>query len=147
MAAKKAQRDYAAYFVDEAGDLSLFNKRGEALMGRQGVSDFFMIGFADIPNPRQIDSRLRALREGLLADPYFQGVPSMQPDANKTAIDYYLWALQRMYERGEARFFELLRSNYALVWDMDDTRRKAYGEYYDRRNPLKLERIKDPQTD
>ncbi len=56
-------------------------------------------------------------------------------------IDYYLWALQRMYERGEARFFELLRPAYRLIMDLDDDRHKPYGEWYSDQNPLTLEKI------
>jgi hypothetical protein len=35
-------------------------------------------------------------------------------------IDYYLWALQRMYERGEDRFFKMLSHRYSLIVDLDD---------------------------
>ncbi|NOG99236.1 MAG: hypothetical protein HND52_14865 [Ignavibacteriae bacterium] len=36
------------YFVDEAGDLTLFNKRGKIILGSEGVSNFFMLGVAEI---------------------------------------------------------------------------------------------------
>ncbi len=55
-------------------------------------------------------------------------------------IDYYLWALQRMYERNEDRYFELLRPAYRLVMDLDDTRNKPYGEWYSDQIPLALEK-------
>ena len=57
-------------------------------------------------------------------------------------IDYYLWALQRLYERGEARYFNLLRPGYRLVVDLDDKRNNDYGEYYNNSNPLGPEKIK-----
>ncbi len=62
--------------------------------------------------------------------------PSLQ------VVDYYLWALQRFYERDEDRFFELLRADYRLIVDMDDKRNNAYGEYYSDSNPLDLRRKK-----
>lgn len=34
------------YFVDEAGDLSLFDKKKRIVLGKPGVSDFFMLGAA-----------------------------------------------------------------------------------------------------
>ena len=37
-------------------------------------------------------------------------------------VDYYLWALQRLYERGEDRFFNLVAKDYRLMMDLDDTR-------------------------
>jgi len=260
------------YFVDEAGDLTLFNKRGKIIVGGQGVSKFFMLGVADIPNPKNVHYALNKLRAELLADPYFKDVPSMRPEASKTAIsfhaskdppevrrevfkllpkfgakvqviirrktelantakftyqtfgikppanqiyddlvkrlfrnllhkanenriivarrgksarlkalhnainrakvnfeakygirsdsttiiqpayprefgglqviDYYLWALQCLYERGNDRYFNLLTSDFRLIMDIDDTRNKPYGEYYSDTNPLTAQKIK-----
>lgn len=259
------------YYVDEAGDLTLFNRRGHLIVGREGVSKVFMVGVAYLPNPRLAHCKLEKLRADLLADPYFRNVPSMQPKTKKTAvyfhakddlpevrrevlkllpdlgakvqiairrkeylvktarllhqrhsklspddvyddlvkrlfkrslhtaeknrivfarrgksvrqhaleeairraksnfekktgissdskitifsgypsqyaglqvIDYYLWALQRMFERGEDRFFHLLAPAYRLIMDLDDTRNKPYGEWYSDSNPLEMEKIK-----
>ncbi|MBI5051941.1 MAG: DUF3800 domain-containing protein [Chloroflexi bacterium] len=55
-------------------------------------------------------------------------------------VDYYLWALQRLYESGEDRFFDLLAKDYRLIMDLDDTRYKAYGEWYNDINPLTLKK-------
>jgi hypothetical protein len=57
-------------------------------------------------------------------------------------VDYYLWALQRMYETNKARFFELLAPSYRVVMDLDDKRRKSYGEWYSEANLLTAEKIK-----
>ena len=62
--------------------------------------------------------------------------------AGLQVIDYYLWALQRLYERGEDRFFSLLRDGYRLIVDLDDKRHRRYGEYYDSRHPLSAKEIK-----
>ena len=59
-------------------------------------------------------------------------------------VDYYLWALQRMYERREDRFFESLRPAYRLIMDLDDTGSKPYGEWYTYENPLTLEKMLPP---
>lgn len=265
------QQATSNYFVDEAGDLTLSGKRGKVLVGTPGCSKYFMLGVAYVPDPRQVAQALSHLRSDLLADEYFRGVPSMQPEAGKTAryfhatddlpevrrevfrllpqfgakvqvvirrkvallqwsellrargsgltdndvyddlvkrlfrnllhkadanrivfarrgkssrrealeaaiakaqakferkwakpsdrptdivpeyshasaglqmIDYYLWALQRLYERGEDRFFQLLRPHYRLIIDLDDKRNKAYGEYYSDRNPLDASKIR-----
>lgn len=259
------------YFVDEAGDLTLFDKRKRAIVGKEGVSRCFMVGLVDLPDPDEVHRKLEELRKELLADPCFRGVPSMQPKANKTAsqfhakddppevrrdvfqllssldakvlvvvkrkeclakhckdlhekpgekfnpdtvydelikinfynklhsadenrivfarrgkhkreqalrkalvetkrefdekwgkrpdppntvgsaypsesaglqvADYYLWAIQRMYERDEDRFFRLLEPQYRLIRDLDDTRNKEYGEYYNDKNKLTLEKM------
>lgn len=258
------------YYVDEAGDLTLFNKKGQVLLGRDGVSHFFIVGVARLADPISAYQQLEELRQELLQDPYFAGVPSFEPSRKKTAlafhakddlpevrrevfklistfgvkvqvvirdkhtlaeeaqtmfrygnklqandiydnmvkrlfknllhkadkvdiafarrgsspryealrraveqarhnfmrqwgnrgtppidiasaypheyaglqiVDYYLWALQRLYERGEARFFELMAPDYRLIMDIDDTRDKPYGMYYSDANPLHLEKL------
>lgn len=263
------------YFVDEAGDLNLFDKKGRVLLGTPGVSNFFIVGVARIPDPEQARTRLEALRAELMADPYFKGVPSFQPGEKKTAlmfhakddlpevrrevfkilpgigakvqvairrkdvlvreaqalfrygnklrwqdvydslimrlfrnllhkadenhivfayrgksarkdaleqailkakkgfakkwgtfhdkptvirsglpsehaglqvVDYYLWALQRLYEVGEDRFFASVAQDFRLIMDIDDTRHRPYGVWYSDSNPLTLEKF-SPQTD
>jgi hypothetical protein len=56
------------------------------------------------------------------------------------AVDYFLWALQRFYERpsdsSDDRYWELVRSKARLVYDMDDTRQHSFGRYYTPDKPL-----------
>jgi hypothetical protein len=73
------------YYVDEAGDPALFDKKGRILVGTPGVSNCFFVGVAHLPNPQQAHRELEQLRSRLLGDPYFKGVPSMRQDAEKTA--------------------------------------------------------------
>jgi hypothetical protein len=259
------------YFVDEAGDLTLFDKRGRRIIGNAGVSKYFMVGVALIPNPSFVSTELEKLRSSILSDPYFKNVPSLQVSRKKTAVcfhakddlpeirrevfklfpsfktkilvairrkksvadiaeltfsllrqklntnqiyddlvkrlfknllhkadtneitfarrgksvreealrqaikkaqlnfqqkwniessqpinifpcypsesaglqvvDYYLWALQRLFERGEERFFLAIENDYRLIMDLDDTRKKEYGEWYSDSNPLRTEKI------
>jgi hypothetical protein len=70
-------------------------------------------------------------------------IHSLYPSQNigLQVIDYYLWALQRMYEKGEDRFFHLLAKEYRLIMDLDDTRNKEYGEWYSDSNLLGIEKI------
>lgn len=260
------------YFVDEAGDTTLYNKKGKVILGNEGVSKCFMVGVAEIKNHNLAKQMLKELREELLADTYFKGVPSMQPERGKTAkyfhakddlpeirmevfkvlkkldikvqmvirrkeviaesaklifkatgkkingndiyddlvkrlfrnllhksdenkihfarrgktertqalqtaiakakhnfdiryskksnkpvdiipaypyefiglqiIDYYLWAIQRLYERKEERFFNYLSDDFRLIMDLDDKRNKPYGEWYSDSNKLSLKKLK-----
>ena len=50
--------------------------------------------------------------------------------AGLQAVDYFVWALQRLYERGEDRYVEYLWRAFRLVHDIDDTRKTDYGVYY-----------------
>lgn len=59
------------------------------------------------------------------------------------ATDYFLWALFRLYEKQEDRYFNFIRDMFSLVVDIDDTRNRNYGEYYDNhRNILSLEKMR-----
>ncbi len=259
-------------FIDEAGDLTLFNKRGKNIVGNEGVSHLFMIGLIYLPNPAFAREKLEELRRDLLADKYFRKIPSFQPERKKMAIcfhakddlpevrrevfrllpaleakvsiairrknvlaeeakrlfetedrkitpnqiydslvsrvlrdqlhqadenrivfarrgktfrhaafedsiihakrgfaerwgeshdkpclidsgfpsefaglqivDYYLWAVQRMFEREEERFFCSVASDYELILDLDDKRNREKGEIYSEHNPLEMEKIK-----
>lgn len=262
------------YFVDEAGDGIIFDRRGKVVIGTPGCSRFFLLGLLDVPDPLVLGTGLKELRTRLLADPFFSGVPSMQPEAKKTApafhakddvpevrwevfrvlkehaglrffavvtdkrraldyvrqrqarepsyryhpneiysylvrrlfrdrlhkdasydvcfskrgksdrtaalqaelegarrnlqnrwgivsnapirisagspvrspglqaADYFLWSVQRLYERGEDRYVRYLCHAFRLVHDIDDTRRARYGEYYTKDRPLTLEVLK-----
>jgi hypothetical protein len=54
------------------------------------------------------------------------------------AVDYFMWSLQRFYERREDRYLEFLWPRFRLVHDIDDQRRDAYGVYYTSRKPLSI---------
>jgi len=51
--------------------------------------------------------------------------------------DYFCWAIQRVFERGEIRFYEFLIDKISLVIDLYD-REKWEGSrnYYTKNNPL-----------
>ncbi len=257
----------ARFFVDEAGDGSVFDRYGRVIVGRKDCSRFFMLGALAVSDPAAMAKDMEELRARLLADPYFRNVPSMQPERRRTAVafhakddppevrrevfnlllrheirfsavvrgkmavlayvrqrnssqasyryhpnelydwlvrrlfkgqlhsagrfdvcfarrgksdrtealaaalrvaqfrtatdrgvpstghicvipcfsfqqhglqavDYCLWALQRLYERGEDRFLQLIWPKVRLIIDVDDRRKAAYGVYYDSRKPL-----------
>ena len=52
------------------------------------------------------------------------------------AADYFLWALQRHYERGESRFVQLIWPKIGVVHAVDETALAPYGTYYTKRKPL-----------
>ena len=39
------------YFVDEAGDPVLFNRRKQIVVGQEGCSTFFMLGLLEVAGP------------------------------------------------------------------------------------------------
>jgi len=262
------------YFVDEAGDAVLFNRRKQIIIGTEGCAKFFIVGLLDVADPDQFSADMDDLRRKLLSDPYLKQVPSMQPHNRKTSLlfhakddcpevraqvfplimqhdvrffgvvrekrviaerirefqatknpayryhpdqlydrcvsrlfrdrlhrdqgyvihfakrgnrnrtnalkrqleharanfrrrhgisttapieivpdraedsaslqaaDYFLWALQRLYERGEERYWEYVVGGASLVHDVDDTRNKDYGEYYTKENRIAREKCR-----
>ncbi len=50
--------------------------------------------------------------------------------AGLQAADYFLWALQRAYEKQETGSLEYIYHHFRLVMDVDDTRRGGQGFYY-----------------
>jgi hypothetical protein len=45
------------------------------------------------------------------------------------ACDYFMWALQRVYTKGEDRYLRFLWPKVRLVQDVDDRRKSRYGVY------------------
>lgn len=63
--------------------------------------------------------------------------------AGLQAVDYFLWGLQRLYERKEERYILNVWEHCKLIIDMDDRRRKPYGEYYHKSRPLTFDALKE----
>lgn len=59
-----------------------------------------------------------------------------QDQASLQAVDYFVWALQRLYERREERYLTFLWRAFRLVQDVHDTRKAGYGMYYTHKRPL-----------
>ncbi len=260
------------YFVDEAGDSTLFGKRGKVIIHTDGCSRFFMLGSLQVGNPVRLDRALSDLRMQLAQDSYYRDIPSFEkktllafhatddiPEVRKEvfkilreqsdlrffavvrdkksvlaeartrnsrdpgfrynpndlydkmvsrlfrdhlhkpdecyiafakrgrsdrssalrqalevaqsrgekkfsltsntrmnvreaepftigalqAVDYLLWALQRLYERREERYIRYVWPLCHLVHDIDDQRGKGYGVYYTQKSPIELGKLKE----
>lgn len=130
------------YFVDEAGDGTLFNRRGKVIIGTEGCSRFFMLGLLDAPNPTILQTSLDTLRAQLLADPYFRKIPSMQPQEQKTAFCFHakddLPEIRRevfrlLATQQELRFFAVVRDKYAVQAETERSRKRYHpNDLYDK---------------
>ncbi|MFH1418770.1 MAG: DUF3800 domain-containing protein [Planctomycetota bacterium] len=63
--------------------------------------------------------------------------------AGLQAVDYFLWALQRFYERRETRYVDLIWPLVGEVHDLDHTLGGRGGVYYGKGRPLVLD-ARDP---
>lgn len=140
---KKTPAKNRYYFVDEAGDATIFGQRGKVLIGEKGCSRYFILGVLDVPNPVVLQNELDALRQSLLADPYFKKVPSMQPGARKTALMFHakddVPEVRRevfaLLQRHDFRFLAVVRDKKRIL---EYVRQTSYGVYYTQKKPLKL---------
>ena len=133
------------YFVDEAGDGVIFDGKGRVLVGTGKVQDYFTVGMVECWKLKALTEELAALRTQLLADPYFKGVPSMQPEANKTALFFHakddLPEVRRevfkVLERHDFSFYAVVRTMSAVARQVkarnerDPTYRYRPTELYD----------------
>lgn len=61
--------------------------------------------------------------------------PTTEPILN--VADYFCWAVQRVFERGELRYYDFLSDKISMVLDLYDTDKyKGYQNYYGPRNKL-----------
>jgi hypothetical protein len=79
-------------------------------------------------------TRQKFLREqALLHEPTLDIQPAYPWEQPCLQIaDYCLWALQRCYERHEARFLNALWPKVSIIHDVDDPQGKRYGTYLNR---------------
>lgn len=119
------------YFVDEGGDGVLFSRKGKVLVGTEGCSRFFILGLLDVLDPVELNDRFAELRAQLMKDSYFKGVPSMQPNARKTAL-----AFHAKDDLPEVRreIFRLLRDMEGLRFFAVVTDKLSVLEYVRQRN-------------
>ncbi len=131
------------YFIDEAGNGELFDKKGRVVVGTEGCSRFFMMGLLDVAQPDRLALDMEKLRIALLSDPYFKGVPSMQVHERKTALFFHakddLPEVRRevftLLRRRKLRFFAIVRDKYAVV-DYVRQRNASESEYRYKPNEL-----------
>ena len=111
------------FFVDEAGDLTLVDRRKRLVLGREGVSSTFIVGAALVEDQIGVAERLGVLRARLLADPLLAGAASMQPDAGRTAVAFHAnkdlpevrLKVFRQLMREEIRVFAAIRRKHRLA--------------------------------
>lgn len=133
------------YFVDESGDGVIFDSKGRILVGTGAVQDYFTVGMVECWTLPQLTQDLNELRQRLLSDPYFKGVPSLQPEAKKTALFFHakddVPEVRRevfaVLQRHDFTFYAVIRTMSAVVKrvksrnERDPTYRYTPTELYD----------------
>jgi hypothetical protein len=115
-----------SYYVDEAGDTTLFSRYGKALVGTEVVSAYFMVGRLEVADVDALQVDLDALRRELLSDPLLQAIPSMQAGAAKTALFFHAkddvpevrHAVFKVLLRHEIKISAVVKSKQHLLNDL-----------------------------
>ena len=64
--------------------------------------------------------------------------------AGLQAVDYFLWAVHRVYNNKEFRYYNYLQDRVSLIHDLS-WGKEYYGTYFSKRNPLTRERFADDE--
>ncbi len=123
--------DFRRYFVDEAGDATLFNRGGRAVVGESGCSPYFILGAAEVDDEASLREKLEALRASIVTHPDTCSLPSVQACRRKTseffhAKDDHPLVRSQVFDvlsRHQIRFFALIRDKNQILSDVYATQR------------------------
>jgi hypothetical protein len=111
------------YFVDEAGDGTLFDKKGRAIIGEEGCSKFFMVGLADITDAAAIKAEFDALRVQVSNDPFLKKLRQFKPERKETSVYFHAtvdpvevrWEVYKILLRHEFRFSAVIKTKQTVL--------------------------------
>lgn len=85
------KKTYAYHlFMDEAGDTSFIGKGKVPILGKDGVSNYFILGMVVFNAPlKEIREQILSLRAYVEAETYFKGIPSIERSKNKHGFFFH----------------------------------------------------------
>jgi len=126
------------YFVDEAGDPTLFDARGRVIAGSEGCSSHFMLGVLSVADPIGLNERLAALHQQVLSDPFYKGIESLKPERAKTAILFHAKddipeireRVFRLLVAEDVKFFGVVRDKRGIAVDVQNRNKQSASYRY-----------------
>jgi len=82
---KKPQSGSTWFFVDESGDATFYDRKGNLIVGQPGCSPILILGLIETQTPESLRQAVLTLQREIVQEPYFQDVPSLK----KTAIAFH----------------------------------------------------------
>lgn len=82
---RKPQTGATHFFVDESGDPIFYDRRGNLIVGQGGCSPLLILGFIETQVPQGIRRAVLTLKDEIVQDTYFRGVPSLA----KTSVAFH----------------------------------------------------------
>ncbi len=70
------------FFVDESGDPTFYDHRGNYIVGQSGCSPILILGFITTHDPHTARKAILELQRNIIADRYFEHIPSITKTAN-----------------------------------------------------------------
>lgn len=127
---------HVTWFVDEAGDPTLFGKGGKVVAATDGCSRFFIAGKLECRDVQALTSDLDRLRSDLLSDPFFKDVPSLDPARKRTAVHFHAkddppevrFLVYKLLAKHDLRFVAVVRDKLRLL-DYAQQRRRIDPAY------------------
>lgn len=111
------------YFVDEAGDGTLFDRKGHVIIGEEGCSKFFMVGLADIADAAAIKADFDALRGQVSNDPFLKNLRQFKLQRKDTSVYFHAtvdpvevrWEVYKILLRHNFRFSAVIKSKRTVL--------------------------------
>jgi hypothetical protein len=75
---KKIKSGATFFFVDESGDPTFYDHKGNLIVGHEGCSSLLILGLVEISDPIPARHAILQLQSNLVNDPYFKDFPSIQ---------------------------------------------------------------------
>jgi hypothetical protein len=82
---KKPKAESTWFFVDESGDATFYDRRGNLIVGQRGCSPILILGLVETQSPDALRRAILSLQEEVVHDAYFQEFPSIK----RTAIAFH----------------------------------------------------------
>ncbi|HEX8141191.1 MAG TPA: DUF3800 domain-containing protein [Pyrinomonadaceae bacterium] len=83
---KKPKDCHSYFFVDESGDPTFYDARGNLIVGAErGSSPLLIIGFVETQDPHALRRAVLDVQQEVLTEPYFKRIPSLR----KTAVAFH----------------------------------------------------------
>jgi hypothetical protein len=75
---KKTQPGQTYFFVDESGDPTFYDRKGNLIVGQEGCSSLLILGLVEIGDPIPHREAIHKLQSEIVNDPYFLDFPSIR---------------------------------------------------------------------
>ncbi len=82
---KKPKPGSTWFFVDESGDPTFYDRKGNLVVGLPGCSPILILGLVETQDPQPLRQAVLALQQEIVQDSYFRDFPSIK----RTAVSFH----------------------------------------------------------